>query len=150
MRRSTLVFAIATTVGATLWFADRRQHAYQLRAVGSELDACMERINARERLEDGLERSLVERLKPGTPTESLPLYRMLIDGVVTNVDPEFAQYKELIAQSSEHSGRSFEGMEFHELWFLSKSGSSMYHYIVAVRNDHCEFVFLAEVGWLPV
>ena len=109
------------------------------------------RADVRERLEDDLELALVDQLAPGDRLDADPYYRLLVDRIVTDVDPDFTGLSEFFAKNVEDAPKSFDGCEFHEFTILTQRGSTECQYIVIVRDNRCVFVILASthVGPYP-
>ena len=104
---------------------------------------------ARERLEDKLERDVIRQLKPGSLLDSIPTYRLLIDNTVGGDHSDFELFAEYITDHSDDAPVSFVGCEFHEFIFLEHEGFET-HYVVVARDRVCVMVFWAGGSMRPV
>ena len=95
-----------------------------------------EQAEKRERLEDSLERALLDALVPGASLDEHPYYRLLVDEILTDADSRaFTYWVELLAESADTSPSSFGDCELH--FFRIKGTYDTDDYCVIVRDNRC-------------
>ena len=114
-----------------------------------QIDEFKAKAEARERLEDALERAVIKQLAPGISLDRDPYYRLLIDDIITSDDPDFTYCTELISKNTNDAPPSFDGCELHVFSFREGPGFES-DYVVVARDNRCVLVFWAGGSMGPV
>ncbi|SMP79998.1 hypothetical protein SAMN06265222_1414 [Neorhodopirellula lusitana] len=115
-----------------------------------EINAYKASEEARERLEDTLELELVRALQPGTNLDDVPLYRLLVDRVVTDDDTTFLGYSQYLSKYVDGVPSSFAGCELHEFSCFHEDGATEILYTVVVCSNRCVLVTQTMVTLHPM